>query len=68
MVNTHEIHYNNRYADKFKQAHQLAVGDVIALHYGKPTATVLAKVTGNKSTVVILEVPNDEPVRLLKTD
>lgn len=55
-------------ADRFKQAHQLQEGDVIALHYGKPTATVVSRVSGERSTVVVLHVPNDEPVRLLKTD
>lgn len=49
--------------EKFKQAHQLKAGDMISLHYGKTTATVVGKVTGNETTVVILEVDNSEPVR-----
>lgn len=50
-------------ADKFKQAHQLKEGDMIALHYGKTTATVVGKVTGNDTTVIILTIDNSEPVR-----
>lgn len=53
----------DKHADRFKQAHQLRPGDVIALHYGKPTAHVASKITGSETTVIILEVPNAEPVR-----
>lgn len=53
--------------EKFKQAHQLQPGDMIALHYGKTTATVVGKVTGDETTVVILEVDNSEPVRYSET-
>lgn len=49
--------------DGFKQAHQLNPGDMIALHYSNPCAKVVQKVTGDAVTVVIIEVPNGEPVR-----
>lgn len=51
--------------DGFKQAHQLNPGDMIALHYSSPCAKVVQKVTGDAVTVVIIEVPNEEPVRFL---
>jgi hypothetical protein len=50
-------------ADSFKQAHELASGDKIALNYGEPFATVVQKITGDNQTVVIIEVPNNKPVR-----
>jgi len=34
-------------ADSFKQAHELASGDKIALNYGEPFATVVQKITGD---------------------
>ena len=52
-------------ASKFKQAHQLDNGDRIALHYSTPSATVVQKVSGEKETVLIIVVPNDEPVRYI---
>jgi hypothetical protein len=58
----------NKKADQFKQAHQLVPGDMIALHYSTPCATVVSKITGCNTTVVIIEVPNEEPVRYTNGD
>ena len=48
---------------KFKQAHELVTGNKIALNHGEPCATVVQKITGDTRTVVIIEVPNSDPVR-----
>ena len=50
-------------ADSFKQAHELDSSDRIALNHGEPCATVVQKITGDSRTVVIIEVPNNTPVR-----
>lgn len=58
----------NRKADKFKQAHQLEYGDIIALHYGKPAAEVIEvqEIQDANMLRIVIEVPDDEPVRYFK--
>jgi len=53
----------NEKADRFKQAHQLQTGDTIALHYSKPCASVVSKISGEDKTIIVIVVPNNEPVR-----
>lgn len=55
----------NQQSQKYKQAHQLTTGDMVALHYSEPCAKVVLKVSGDRETTLVIVVPNDEPVRCI---